>query len=159
MFQKFPGGAYPRTPKFLFFNLLQLILLNKKTFKKMVKLCFPLLLRFLATPLRHPMNNKHHFRNINLVIWVQTKTFPSVKIFYFAHCLCLQDVKTFSFLESQILVPRESNFDHISAPGPGFSLDGPGDGGDGLAPRLGELRSEWLVYDQGWESIPEKVKK
>ena len=36
-----------------------------------MKLCSPLLLRFLATPLRHPMNNKYHFRNISLVIWVQ----------------------------------------------------------------------------------------
>ena len=78
----------------------------------MVKLCFPLLLRFLATPLRHPMNNKYHFRNISLVIWVQNsgkivdKNIPPVKIFYFAHCLRVRDVKTFSFLESQILVPR-----------------------------------------------------
>ena len=48
---------------------------------------------------------------------------PQVKIFYFAHCLRLRDVKTFSVLESQILVPRGRH--HISAPGPGFSLDSP----------------------------------
>ena len=58
------------------------------------------------------MNNKHHFRNTNLVIWVQNsgkivdKNIPPVTIFYFAHCLRLRDVTTFSFLESQILVPR-----------------------------------------------------
>ena len=78
----------------------------------MVKLCSPLLLRFLATPLRHPMNNKYHFCYISLVIWVQNlgkivdKNIPPVEIFYFAHCLRLRDVKTFSFLGSQILVPR-----------------------------------------------------
>ena len=78
----------------------------------MVKLCSLLFLRFLATPLRHPMNNKYHFRNISLVIWVQNsgkivdKNIPLLKIFYFAHCLRLRDVKTFSFSESQILVPR-----------------------------------------------------
>ena len=34
----------------------------------------PLLSRFFATPLRHPMNNKYHFRNITLVIWVQNSS-------------------------------------------------------------------------------------
>ena len=58
------------------------------------------------------MNNKYHFRNISLLIWVQNsgkivyKNIPPVKIFFFAHCLGLRDVKTFSFLESQSLVPR-----------------------------------------------------
>ena len=102
------GSIPPDPPKFLFFNLLQLAQLKKLRLKKTVKLCSPLLLRFLATPLRHSMNNKHHFRNISLVIWVQNsgkivdENIPPVKTFYFAHCLRLRDVKTFSFLESQI---------------------------------------------------------
>ena len=127
--KNFPGEHTPGPPKVFVFNLLQLALLKKLRFKKMVKLCSPLLLRFLATPLRHPMNNKYHFHNISLVIWVHNsgkivdKNIPPVKIFYFAHCLRLRDVKTFSFLESQILVPRGPH--HISALGPGFSLDGP----------------------------------
>ena len=111
-FKNFPGEHTSDPPKFLFFNLLELALLKKLRLKKMVKLCSSLLLRFLATPLRHPMNNKYHFRDISLVIWVQNsgkivdKNIPPVKIFYCAHCLRLRDVKTFSFLESQILVPR-----------------------------------------------------
>ena len=78
----------------------------------MVKLCSPILLRFLATPLRHSMYNKYYFHNISLVIWVQNlgkivdENIPPVKMFYFSHCLRLRDVKTFSSLESQILIPR-----------------------------------------------------
>ena len=51
------------------------------------------------------------------------KNIPPVKIFYFAHCLRLRDVKSFSFLGSQILVPRGPA--SYPCPGPGFSLDGP----------------------------------
>ena len=111
-FKNFLKEHTPGSPKFFDFNLLQLALLKKIRLKKMVKLCFPLLLKFLATPLRHPINNKYHFRKISIVIWVQNsgkivdKNIPPVKIFYFSHCLRLRDVKTFSFLESQILVPR-----------------------------------------------------
>ena len=58
------------------------------------------------------MNNKYHFRNIVLLFGFRiqanllTKPSPPVKIFYFVHCLRLRDVKTFSFLENLILVPR-----------------------------------------------------
>ena len=61
---KFLGKAYLRTPlkPFMFFNLLQLALLKKTTLEKNDEIMPPPppLLKFLATPLHRPMNNKYH---------------------------------------------------------------------------------------------------
>ena len=75
-FQKFSGGACPRTPLELsWFNQLQICSAEKNTLKKMWKLCPPLL-KFLATPLPSLVVDEEnlvigfgppHFRNASAI--------------------------------------------------------------------------------------------
>ena len=57
----------------------------------------PPLLKFLATPLNRPMNNKYHFYNIVLLYWVQNsgkiadKNIPPSKNFLL--CTLLSKIK------------------------------------------------------------------
>ena len=92
----------------------------------MVKLCFPpLLLKFFATPL----NNKYHFRYIVLLFGfriqakLQTETSPQKK-FSTSHIAYVCAMPR-PFLFQRIKFSYREGPHHISAPEPGFSLDGP----------------------------------
>ena len=98
IFQNFPGGAIPPdAPKA--FSVFQSALISsaeKTCLKKMVKLCPPPFLKFFATSLRCPMNNKYGpvFATLSCCLGSEfrqncrQKHPPPVKILYFAHWWC-----------------------------------------------------------------------